>query len=279
MGDYFDDIPNYTGPGISNGLFQTSVEFGDRVPKDILDAHSRLHDSAFAKFPDRVHRMAANAIYADNVDGLDGILPSTAGFAVRYGNQIKDSGNNLLKYKWLGPAGILFGAIENGLSLHDYMINGDKYKQEVLDYYKTDTHPELQPGGGSKIMGNKSSSETALQHRNRVYAEYDAAKAADRERLSRQYSGRMTGAGLSGPSLTTYGSEDGDAQKNDPGIGKLLMDVAESALTGYGPSIETAPVERGQNGMINFRDNTGFSYYAYKPPKRRKRKNKIHIDF
>ncbi len=55
-----DSFPNYTGPYISNGKLQESVPFGDKTPKDELDALSRLHDSAYAKWDDRLHRSVAD---------------------------------------------------------------------------------------------------------------------------------------------------------------------------------------------------------------------------
>lgn len=290
MGDYIDFVPNYTGPFISNGGFQTSVEFGDRVPKDALDALSRLHDSAYAKYSDRAHRMAADAIYAEEAAKLEGMFPAAAGFAVRYGNQTKDSLMNIVgktkDYAYLGPlAGLVIGAVDNGYTLYDYMLNSDEYKNDVLKYYATDPYIHLQPGGGSKIMGNSQSGNKLLRERQAKFAEYEKNRVVERNSARSEVDrmpGIETSAGAGQPDTKTYGSEAVAENNPDPGVGKLLMDAVESAATGYGPAVNAPPVRRGENGMIDIRDNDGFSYYAYQPPRRRKRKKKrntVYIDF
>ena len=168
MGEVVPFLPNYTGPFISDGKFQTSVEFGEAEPKDALDALSRYHDSAYYRFKDKGHRMAADSIYADEAAKLTGQFPHLAGHAVRYGNQFKDSLNNLVSPELLvaGPfalLGLVKGGLQNACHLHDYMINGDKYKREVLDYYKTD--PKLKvnsvaAGGGEMITYDPPTYET-----------------------------------------------------------------------------------------------------------------------
>ncbi len=138
MGSVIDALPNYTGPYISDGIFQTSVEFGSATPKDQLDALSRLHDSAYAKYKDFGHRKAADVIYANEARKLIGLYPELAGLAVKYGNQIIGSASNLLGGYKYGPLGFVAGAIKNGLDLHDYMLNSTKYKNDVSQYYNTD---------------------------------------------------------------------------------------------------------------------------------------------
>lgn len=131
-------LPNYTGPYISDGKFQTSVEFGTTKPKDELDSLSRLHDSAYAKFSDYGHRAAADAIYNGEATKLKGLFPEIAKNVVLYGNQVGRSASELIKGASYGPLGFLYGAVNNMYNLNDYMLNNSKYKKEVLDYYKND---------------------------------------------------------------------------------------------------------------------------------------------
>jgi hypothetical protein len=151
-----DFLPNYTGPYISNGEFQTSVEFGSVEPKDQLDALSRLHDSAYAKWPDRKHRTAADLIYKQEADKLLGLYPELAGLAVTYGNWTERSASNIASsVATYGPLGILIGGVQNMLDLND-VLNIDGTKKEVRDYYATDPMPNLQsvnPHGGVAIPG------------------------------------------------------------------------------------------------------------------------------
>jgi len=129
---------NYTGPYLSDGKLQASVEFGLAEPQSKMDALSRLHDSAYAKFSDDAHRAAADSIYNAEVKKLQGLFPALAGSLVLYGNSTINSVNNLVKYASFGLPGIVYGAIKNMIDLNDKMVNGDKYRREVLDYYKTD---------------------------------------------------------------------------------------------------------------------------------------------
>lgn len=166
---------NYTGPYLSDGKFQSSVEFGETLPIDKWDAFSRLHDSAFKKWDDYGHRTAANSIYNEWMKENPSFSKSVAGFLVLYGNQLASSVKNL------GPnmGSLILGGIKNGYNLADYALNEKKYKKEVLDYFKTD--PKLgdsrydpnvwNPGakqvpldkvdpfkvGGVNVMGNNGS--------------------------------------------------------------------------------------------------------------------------
>lgn len=152
------ELPNYTGPYISNGSIQESVEFGDKDPKDALDALSRLHDSAYAKYKDQAHRTAADAIYEKEAKKLLAQFPQLAGDLVLYGNQILRSGSTLAQSisKW-GPFGLIIGGVQNMYNLNDYMMNGAKYRKEIQEYYATDPFPNKQvynPGSQpSKLMG------------------------------------------------------------------------------------------------------------------------------
>jgi len=194
MGEVIDALPNYTGPYISNGEFQTSVEFGDKPPKDKLDALSRLHDSAYAHFDDYGHRRAADVIYGNEAKQLVGLFPELAGLVVKYGNQIGDSFSTILSsYGMLGPAGILVGGVKNALKLHDYMINEQRYKKDITEYYATDPVdfariknvkqdvPELiqrikrdkfdtlDEGFGEQILPNNTAFEIIQQSTNNVF--------------------------------------------------------------------------------------------------------------
>jgi len=126
-------LPNYTGPYISDGKFQTSVKFGNAVPKDRLDKLSRLHDTAFKEFSDYGHRTAANSIY--HKDAMEGdTMSQIAGAAVLYGNQVLSAGKGL---SFNLPA-LVYGGVRNALNLHDYVMNEKKYKQDIKDLYARD---------------------------------------------------------------------------------------------------------------------------------------------
>lgn len=139
MGDYVTFIPNYTGPYISDGKIQSSVEFGKAVPKDELDQLSRLHDSAYAHFGDDLHRTAADAIYNASAKDLAKALPDVAGVLVLYGNKILDFAVNIYeKEKSLGFYGIVLAGIQNEYKVIDYALHGEQAKKDVLAYYQTD---------------------------------------------------------------------------------------------------------------------------------------------
>ncbi len=151
MGDYFRFVPNYTGPYISNGRFQSSVKFGDRKPKDRLDSLSRLHDTAYANWSDsKWHRMAADSIYADEAFKIGGVIPRTAGTAVRYGNAVIDGATHMTKRAAQGLVfgspllGLVQGGVENLAAYSGYRKNEKALKNEVLSYYATDPHAHLQ---------------------------------------------------------------------------------------------------------------------------------------
>jgi len=136
---------NYTGPYVSDGKFQSSIAFGSSVPLDDLDVLSRLHDSAYAKWEDLGHRTAADLIYKSEADKLIGMFPWLAKELVVYGNHTAQSASNLVtSVASYGLFGVIVGAVENMYILHDQLINGEKYKKEVLAYYKTDPLPHLQ---------------------------------------------------------------------------------------------------------------------------------------
>lgn len=139
-----DFLPKYTGPYISDGKFQESVLFGTATPKDKLDALSRLHDSAYAKYSDYQHRVAADRIYNKAAKKLVGQFPQLAGSLVLYGNQTSRATSNLARGLTYGPLGFLGGALENMWNLNDTMFNGDSYITEVQDFYATDPYQELQ---------------------------------------------------------------------------------------------------------------------------------------
>lgn len=139
-----DFLPNYTGPYISDGKFQESVLFGTATPKDKLDALSRLHDSAYAKYSDYQHRVAADRIYNKAAKKLVGQFPQLAGSLVLYGNQTSRAASNLTRGLSYGPLGFLGGALENMWNLNDTMFNGDSYITEVQDFYATDPYQGFQ---------------------------------------------------------------------------------------------------------------------------------------
>ena len=147
---------NYTGPYISDGEFQTSVEFGSKEPKDALDASSRLHDTAYAHWDDRLHRTVADIIYYDQTRDLPGAFPAVARNAVLYGNFVKDSFYGLPGFS-VEPSSVYklaaktYSDAEFLLQLIDKQ---DDLRHEILDYYKNDPFPQHQRlvGGVNKDM-------------------------------------------------------------------------------------------------------------------------------
>lgn len=131
-------IPNYTGPYISDGKFQESVEFGETVPQDALDYLSRLHDTAYAHYKDYAHRRAADIIYYQEAKKLEGAFPQLAGLAVLVGNQVGSSVVNLVDGMAAGPLGFLYGAVKNMYNLGDFAMNEKQYLQDIRDLYAKD---------------------------------------------------------------------------------------------------------------------------------------------
>lgn len=129
-----ESLPNYTGPYISDGKFQSSVMFGSTKPKDELDALSRLHDTAYAYYEDRAHREAADRIYSDAAKKLRGKFPELAADIVNYGNytgrQAGQLASDVLTYTPI--AGVVKFAGTNLLNMYR-MINGTYLKKEIAD--------------------------------------------------------------------------------------------------------------------------------------------------
>jgi hypothetical protein len=140
-------MDNYTGPYWSDGKLQQSVEFGSSLPTSDLDRASRLHDSAYAKFKDERHRIAADSIYSDTLRTVDSASARLIRGLPVYGNYTK---NRAYEYGEALASGMKFGglpgavgslavaSIKNLFLQHDLLINMDKYKREVRDYYATD---------------------------------------------------------------------------------------------------------------------------------------------
>lgn len=287
MGDYLRDlgvpgsgsIQNYTGPGLSNGLFQNSVEFGTALPTNDLDALARLHDSAYAKYKDRAHRRAADKIFADAAGKIPNSEALLAKNAVRYGNQVKGSFDNLSKRASqglpFGPVGVLgglvYGAIENNLDLHDYMINGQKYEKEVLDYYKTDPHLDLQPGGRKFNQAETRIPRTRWNMS--VYNPPDQTVAhATGAKLKDEYAKNQVVWDAAASKRSSLANVREKARKV---LGMSSDQAGTAHVGGYG-----LPVEKGVGGAFNFTDKNGDSHWDYQPPrrKRKKRKNRVHVD-
>lgn len=144
---------NYTGPYWSNGKLQTSVEFGDVEPQSALDQISRMHDTAYAHYPDRAHREAADEIYNRDAKALAGRFPELAGSIVLYGNYASRQAQQLARdvgFSALPGIGTLFGlgkfAVTNFIN-HNKMLNGTylkKEKEEIEKLYSND--PILREG-------------------------------------------------------------------------------------------------------------------------------------
>ncbi len=140
-------LPDYIGPYISNGKLQESVEFGDIRPTSSAEYHSRLHDSAYAKYKDRAHRRAADYIYDKSLGGA-------LGKTVLYGNQVASAASNIFESSKFGIFGLAYAAIKNQLSVVDWAMNKDKYIKEVVAYYATDPFHYTLPKNGEEV-GNE----------------------------------------------------------------------------------------------------------------------------
>jgi len=140
-----DPTTNYTGAYLSDGTFQSSVAYGETKPTDYLDSESRLHDTAYAIYPDIEHRFAADELYAKNLRGEEGVRPKIAVQAVTKGNILMNGLNNLgtsvLKY---GPVLGLVAATVNNIRTAAKLLNNGKAKADVANIRVNDPHPELQ---------------------------------------------------------------------------------------------------------------------------------------
>jgi len=144
---------NYTGPYYSNGQLQESVPFGTAPTDTFLASQSRLHDTAYATYPDELHRRAADDIYYHNLKG-EGIQEDVAAKAVKFGNEaargVTRLGENVLagaKYGPLGAVGgLIYTALGNIFRVHQMLPGGayDKAKRDIHELYSRDPHPELQ---------------------------------------------------------------------------------------------------------------------------------------
>lgn len=140
-------MDNYTGPYWSDGKFQESVEFGASAPLSDLDRASRLHDSAYARYKDEKYRIAADIIYQDTLKTIDSASARLIRGLPVYGNYTK---NRAMEYGEALASGMKFGglpgavgslavaSIKNLFKQNDLLLNLDKYKKEVRDYYATD---------------------------------------------------------------------------------------------------------------------------------------------
>lgn len=80
---YFTE--NYTGPYLSDGRFQSSVEGGQAPPRSQLDALSREHDTSYARSRRAQDRRKADLVYYRATRKM-GWFPRLAGDIVLYGN-------------------------------------------------------------------------------------------------------------------------------------------------------------------------------------------------
>ncbi len=148
------NMDNYTGPYRNDGKFQTSTEFAKSPPMDYVDQQSRLHDSVYAWTEDIKLRAAADMLYYDSLKHTPGSKAAMARNAVLYGNyairSIKSYWNSIVDSSWAGPFAPLIGLAKQEYSQlknleqmadNKYLV---KEKQRILEYFKTDPHPEFQ---------------------------------------------------------------------------------------------------------------------------------------
>jgi len=296
MGDYLRDlgipgtgrVQNYTGPGLSDGAFQSSVEFGVSTPVNDLDALARLHDSAYAKYPDRAHRRVADRIFADAAAKIPNSEALLAGSLVRYGNQARGAFSNISKRAsdgaLFGPmgalGGVIYGGIENALDLHDYMLHGDQYEKEILAYYGTDPHANLQLGGDKKNQTTFNIPKTRWNNpRAKVQMEktgtYDPQPPPVRHARTPE---QLADIAQFNEETTRWQQRQKDNKTFPPKAKQVLGISSDQIKDGHAYS-HVIPVERGQAGVIDAYNPDGSSFWGYKPPRRkRKKRNKIYID-
>jgi len=158
-------MDNYTGPFWSDGKLQESVAFGNKMPLNDLDRASRLHDSAYARFKDERHRLAADSIYQESLGRIDGTAAKLLAGVPLYGNYTK---NRIVGYGEAMASGLKFGGLPGALGgllvhgvksihqLHDQLLNGDKYKKTVREYYATDPLKDTHQNYGVEINDTSS---------------------------------------------------------------------------------------------------------------------------
>jgi hypothetical protein len=177
-------MDNYTGPYWSDGKFQESVQFGATAPLTDLDRASRLHDSAYAKFKDESHRIAADIIYQDTLKTIDSASARLIRGLPVYGNYTK---NRAYEYGEALASGMKFGglpgavgglavaAVRNVFRQNDLLINLDKYKAEVRDYYATDPYKDTHQSYALEVNDQKKS--IPIKHPTKTPQKFDAVEA------------------------------------------------------------------------------------------------------
>ncbi len=201
-------VGNYTGPDWSNGKHQSSVEWGDLPPQSQLDYLSRQHDSAYAKFPDRAHRDAADRIYNEQAKKLVGRFPQLAGKIVVYGNMAENSIKRTAKNFY---DGLRFGGLPGALGGLIYtaggniiqankMLDNSYLKREtadVLKYYETDPYKNrfehMNPKGqetklrdGLSAIAAKQSGPTVKDLRREILIASQKQKVENYNRLHKE---------------------------------------------------------------------------------------------
>jgi hypothetical protein len=139
-------MDNYIGPFWSDGKWQSSVEFGDAPPLSEVDAASRLHDSAYARFSDEKRRIAADVLYSEQLKKMTGAKSKLADVPL-FGNFLRNRATQIgtdfvagLKYGGLPGAlgSLVYSGVKGMVQNHDLAVNLPKYKKEVEAYYATD---------------------------------------------------------------------------------------------------------------------------------------------
>lgn len=163
-------MDNYTGPYWSDGKIQPSIEFGNSIPTDEVDAESRLHDSAFAHFGDERHRLAADYIYKKRLEKVPGFKSAFVRNIPFYGNLADSSHLSGL----LTPFSLLTTVdyFRHVAKVEREIANGlyDKEIADVLNYYATDPmittgiNPKITPFMGEHYKGTELGSGSGVYH-------------------------------------------------------------------------------------------------------------------
>jgi len=135
-----DPTSNYTGAYLSDGMFQPSVPYGKAIPTSPLDAAARLHDTAYALYPnDKSVKFYADQEFKQHSDKIPGVKAAIAGQAVTKGNVLLNGAKklitNVVKY---GPLGAVKTVAENVLDSQHLIDSAGKSKKIIRNIAAND---------------------------------------------------------------------------------------------------------------------------------------------
>ncbi len=130
---------SFTGPGWSDGKFQSSVAFGKKKPKSKTDWLSREHDTGYALCRDYTCLDNFDRMYYDRTRGMS-LFPRVQGSLVYYGNKPGRYIERLAgKGRKMNKNNMKYGDL-----ITDYYKNGSGMTVEEYIKSKTGKTPELE---------------------------------------------------------------------------------------------------------------------------------------